>query len=150
MVETYCLIGLTQPQHKMRLLFLFSLALLNLITDQKEISHESSNAFAFRLISTPNNIDLQSESGCNWLSLHFSIRQNGNQIFVNETGMLGSNPNIKTTQLETSAFLLGISAKTDTLIITGYKGTMWREYKAACPNGFCAFDVDENAISPSN
>ena len=99
--------------------------------------------FSIRLIATPAYVDLQSEQGCSWLSLHFMVRQNGDPIFVNESGMLGSNMKQLEAYIATSQFLFTVGRTERGITITVYKGAAWDAYTEPCTNAHCALQLTQ-------
>lgn len=114
--------------------------------NQKEDEYE----FSFRLVSTPGYIELQSNEGCNWLTLSFSLWKNGDPVFINENGMLGADPSKLEEYTEQSQFLLKVGRTDGKLLITAFKGTHWTEYEDTCDGEYCSIQVKQKTAYPYN
>lgn len=119
--------------------------LVTLATTAQEASPEGES-FSFRLVSTPGHIELQSENGCNWLSLSFSLWETVNPVFINQYGMLGSDSGNIEEHLKTSVFLIKLERNDGGLHFKSYKGTDWEELKTNCPEEYCSIQLTETGL----
>ncbi len=114
------------------------------------VAQDQEHTFSFRLVSTPGYIELHSEEGCNWLSLSFSLWKGGDAVYINQDGMLGSNPDKLNQFLGQSDFLLKVERGKNGLTIYSYKGTSWSEFEDTCNDQYCSVEVNQKSAHPSH
>ena len=130
-------------------LYTLSLLLLaTIFTSNAQVEDADPNAFSFRLVSTPGFIELQAEDGCNWLTLSFSLWEEGDPVLVNQVGMLG--PDIKNLDKHkaNSTFLLKVERTLNGIQFTSYQGTEWTELIVQCVEEYCSMQVTNKGIEP--
>ena len=102
--------------------------------------------FGFRLVSTPGFVELQSEDGCNWLTLSFSLWQEKDPVFINQDGMLGSDSGTIEEHIKNSVFLITVARTENGLHFKSFAGTDWVELKTDCLDEYCSVQVSKKGV----
>ena len=128
------------------LLFTVSFIFLAWLSQAQE-TPVAGEDFSFRLVSTPGFIEMQSEEGCTWLTLSFSLWATADPVLVNQTGMLGSDMGKIEAHLENSIFLIKLERTENGILLKSFLGTNWDAEKVVCLDDYCSFQVTNLGVT---
>ncbi len=129
----------------MKYLLISSFIFLSFHLVGQEESQEDIS-FSFRLVSTPGYIELQSDDGCNWLTLSFSLWETSDAVLINQDGMLGPHNGDVSEHLEKSNFLIKLDRTETGLHFHSFLGTVWVEHTINCEEEYCSIQVDNQEV----
>ena len=130
----------------MRQLLFVTCLFFNVLTITAQETPVTGEDFSFRMVSTPGYIEMQSEEGCYWLTLSFSLWATADPVLINQTGMLGADMGKIDEHLENSIFLIKLERTENGLMLKSFRGTLWTEEKVLCLDDYCSLQVTNQGV----